>query len=115
MVLDFWATWCGPCREEMRTLEKIAGDYESAVMAWGISDEAPSTVKKWIANNQRKLPTLLDPDGKTSERYQIQSIPVLIVISRDGKVLSYYIGVQSEQSLRSAIDTGLREGQAKGD
>jgi thiol-disulfide isomerase/thioredoxin len=115
VVLDFWATWCGPCREEMPTLEKIADDYKSAVIVWGISDEAPSTVKKWIVNNRRKLPTLLDPDGKTSERYQIQSIPVLVVIGRDGKVLYYYIGVRSEQSLRSVIDAGLREGQSKGD
>jgi peroxiredoxin len=115
VVLDFWATWCGPCREEMATLEKIAGDYKSAVMVWGISDEEPSTVKKWIANNQRKLPTLLDPDGETSERYQIYSVPVLVVIGRDGKVLYYYIGVQPEQSLRSVIDAGLREGQSKGD
>jgi len=115
VVLDFWATWCGPCREEMATLEKIAGDYKSAVVVWGISDEAPSTVKKWIANNRRKLPTLLDPDGETSERYQIYSVPVLVVIGRDGKVLYYYIGVQPEQSLRSVIDAGLREGQSKGD
>jgi hypothetical protein len=92
----------------MSTLEKIAGNYKSDVMVWGISDEAPSTVKKWIAINQRKLPTLLDLDGKTSERYQIQSVPVLIVVGRDGRVLCYYIEVQSEPSLRSVIDAGLR-------
>jgi len=115
VVLDFWATWCGPCREEMKALEKISGDYKSAAMVWGISDEEPSTVKKWMAANHRKLPTLLDTTGRTSQRYQVLSVPVLIVIGRDGKVLSYYIGVQSEQSLRSAIDVGLREGRSKGD
>lgn len=109
VVLDFWATWCTPCREEMPILEKIAGDYKPGVVVWGISDEEPAKVKTWIAKNQRKLRTLLDPTGKTSDQYQVMSIPVLIVIGRDGKVLGYYMGVQSEQSLRSAIDAGLRK------
>jgi peroxiredoxin len=111
VVLDFWATWCGPCREELPTVEKIASDYSArGVEVWGISeDEEPSTVKKWLTSMQRKMQTVIDTEGKTEEQYQLEGIPTLIVLGRDGNILSYYTGNQPEQSLRSAIDMALRE------
>jgi peroxiredoxin len=112
LILDFWATWCGPCIEEMPTLEKIREEYKSrGVEVWAISDEDPPTVKMWLARHERKLQTLIDPDGKISEQYQVEGIPALVVIGRNGKILSYYTGNQSEQSLRYAIDMALSESQ----
>ena len=110
VVLDFWATWCGACKEEMPTLEKIGEGYKAKqVIVLGISDERPSTVKKWMVSNQRNMATAIDPDGKTSEQYDVEGIPAILVIGRDGRVLSYYVGTQSEQSLSSAIDMALKE------
>jgi len=54
---------------------------------------------------------LNDPDGKISEQYPVEGIPALVVIGRNGKILSYYTGNQSEQSLRYAIDMALSESQ----
>ena len=114
VVLDFWATWCGPCIEEMPTVENIGDAYEAkGVEVWGISDETPSTVKQWMAHHKRKLQTVIDLGGKTFEQYHVEGIPALVVIGRDGKILSYYTGTQSEQSLRSAIDVALKESPAK--
>jgi peroxiredoxin len=108
VVLDFWATWCGPCREELPILEKIRDEYKAkAVEFWGISDEEPSKVKYWMARNKTNLSTVIDPETKTSDQYKVDGIPALIVIGRDGKILSYYTGPQTEQSLRSAIDLAL--------
>jgi len=70
------------------------------VEVWGISDQEPSTVKVWLARYERKLQSLNDPDGKISEQYPVE-----------GKILSYYTGNQSEQSLRYAIDMALSESQ----
>jgi peroxiredoxin len=108
-VLDFWATWCGPCIAEMPTLETIEAEYKAkGVELWGVSSEEPSAVKKWLNQNQKTLKTLVDAEGDTSEEYDVEGIPALVVIGRDGKIRSYYIGNQTEQSLRTAIEAALR-------
>ena len=67
-------------------------------------------MKVWLARYERKLQSLIDPDGKISEQYSVEGIPALVVIGRNGKILSY-TGNQSEQSLRYAIDMALSESQ----
>ena len=113
VLLDFWATWCVPCTEEIPTVEKIADHYKArTVETLGISDEEPSVVKEWLALNKRNLRILIDPEGKVSEQFQVEGIPALVVIGRDGRILSYYTGTQSEQSLCSVIDVALNENPA---
>jgi len=108
LVLDFWATWCGPCIAEMPTLETIEAEYKAkGVELWGVSSEEPSVVRKWLRQNHKTLETLVDAEGDTSEEYHVEGIPALVVIGRDGKICSYYIGNQTEQSLRAAIEAAL--------
>jgi peroxiredoxin len=110
VVLDFWATWCGPCKEEMPTLEKVSADYKAKrVMVLSISDDRPSAVRKWMTNNPLNLPTLFDSERKTAEQFDVGGIPAIIVIGGDGKVVSYYTGTQSEKSLDSAVDKALMQ------
>lgn len=110
VLLDFWATWCGPCRAEMPIVKKITDDYSArGFEAWGISDEKVTVVKEWLAHNPWNLPVLNDEEDRVSEQFQVQGIPALLIIGRDGKILSYYTGTQSEQSLRSVIDLALNE------
>lgn len=110
VVLNFWATWCGPCMAEMPTLTKVANDYKrKGVVFWGISAEQPSTLRKWLTQNQTAFTIVLDKQGDVTEDYQTEGIPALVVIGRDGKIHSFYSGAQSEPSLRDAIDQALRE------
>ena len=69
-------------------------------------------MKEWLALNKRNLRILIDPEGKVSEQFQVEGIPALVVIGRDGRILSYYTGTQSEQSLCSVIDVALNENPA---
>jgi peroxiredoxin len=115
VLLDFWATWFGPCAAEMPIIKKITGDYSARDLeTWGISDEKVKVVKEWLARNSWNLPVLLDAEDKVSEQFRVEGIPALLVIGRDGKILSYYTGMQAEQSLRSVIDLALNESPSTG-
>jgi thiol-disulfide isomerase/thioredoxin len=108
VLLDFWATWCAPCIAEIPVIEKLADDYkERDLEIWGISGEKSDHVKEWILPQKQKLQTVIDRRGQTSKQYHVQGIPSIIVIDREGKIVSYYLGNQSEQSLRAAIDLAL--------
>ena len=114
VVLDFWATWCGPCREEMPVVAKLRADFApQGVEVWGISDEDSATLKEFATKNENRVPTLMDPDGQIADQYKVEGIPDLVVIGRDGKVVSYFYGMQPEPSLREAIELALKQGAAK--
>jgi peroxiredoxin len=110
VVLNFWATWCGPCIAEMPTIAKVANDYKpKGVVFWGISAEQPAALKRWLAQNQPGFTIVVDKDGDVTEDYRTEGIPALVVVSRNGKIRSFYSGPQSEPSLRAAIDEALHD------
>jgi peroxiredoxin/outer membrane lipoprotein-sorting protein len=103
VVLDFWATWCLPCRVEFPAIEKIRSEFGGAVRFYGVSDESPATVKQFVAEYRYEMPMLLDSNREMHRRYGIHKIPVLFVIDRDGVVRQRFIGIQNESELRNAI------------
>lgn len=108
VLLDFWATWCGPCLDEIPAILKLAFEYKSrGLETWTISDEPTAEIKQSLSTNGWVLPVLVDPDRRLSDQFQVVGIPALILIGRDGKVLSYFTGEESEQSLRFQIDSAL--------
>jgi thioredoxin-like negative regulator of GroEL len=60
-----------------------------------------------MLSKERKLQTVIDRSDIVSKQYRVQGIPSIVVIDRDGKIVSYYLGNQPEQSLRAAIDLAL--------
>jgi peroxiredoxin/outer membrane lipoprotein-sorting protein len=103
VVLDFWATWCVPCRVEFPAIEKIRSEFGEAVRFYGISDESPATVKEFVEEHRYKTPMLLDGNREMHRRYGIHHIPMLFVIDRDSVVRQQFIGTQNESKLREAI------------
>ena len=104
VVLNFWATWCGPCREEMPLLEELREELKPrGVEIWGVTDEPPHVARRWLAERKRTLPTLIDGGRKLFRHYAIESIPVLIVMRGDGKVSTYVVGLRGERDLRADI------------
>jgi len=105
VLLDFWATWCGPCRIEMPHVEKLYKELKAkGLVVFGIDfAEDPATVRSFLAKNTYTIPILLDTSGEVGRNYEAGSIPTLVVIGKNGKVSSYFTGVREESVLREAL------------
>lgn len=86
LVIDFWATWCPPCRKAMPGLDKLYSQNKADVVVLGMSDEDKSTVKSFLAKNQHEYPQAVDTSKKLYSAMGIQAIPHVIVVSTDGVI-----------------------------
>lgn len=110
VILDFWATWCGPCRKQMPALQTIEEDpslkERVVVLSINTDDVEPgreAMVRKFMRDNRLSLNVLLD-NGAVSGQYGVSRIPTLVVIRPDGTVAYAKSGVLSEKKLRQLID-----------
>ncbi|MGO9010069.1 MAG: redoxin domain-containing protein [Bryobacteraceae bacterium] len=107
VVLDFWATWCGPCRQELPIVEKLREEFAGKVQFFGINDEEKGTVAGFLRKNEYQLSVLMDGRRDVHRQYGIRSIPQLFVIDRNGVIRQHYVGTQGEGALRKAIEAAL--------
>lgn len=88
VMINFWATWCGPCRQEMPILDELYSRYERAgfqLLGVNIDDE-PQRAKDMIAELGVSFPVLFDNTKEVSELYSVQAMPVSVMVDREGKV-----------------------------
>ncbi len=100
LFLNFFATWCGPCREEIPAMEQLHRVYRDRGLAFVAVDmrESQKTVKAFLAELKATFPTLLDEDGSVSHEYGIRALPVSFLISPDGAILWRAIGAREWNS-----------------
>ena len=105
VLLDFWATWCGPCRIEMPRVQKFHDEFkDKGLVVLGINDgEIASRVEPFLKKNGYSFRILLDHDQSVAARYQVTGIPSLFVIDRNGVISSHFIGLRDEETLRDAL------------
>lgn len=112
VVLDFWATWCGPCMMAMPDLEKIQANYQNkGVQFLAInSDEGAADLKNFVQQNHSKMHVIVDSDGSVHQTYGIRAIPVTIVVDRNLKVRSFCEGYDPNmlRDLPVVLDQVLR-------
>jgi peroxiredoxin len=105
VVLDFWATWCGPCVEEMASLEGLKASLpDRAVEFWSITEDNPEAVRRWLEERKRTLPTVTIPRDTAFRSYGVESLPQVAIIDRKGVVAHQWAGLKSEKDLRQAIE-----------
>jgi thiol-disulfide isomerase/thioredoxin len=93
VLLDFWATWCGPCRISMPVMEKIQNEYPGDVSLLAINLQEPrELVESYIRRQNIRSTVLLDEDGEVGRVYQSHSIPMHVLIDREGIVRHVQIG-----------------------
>lgn len=94
IFLNFWATWCVPCRQEMPTMEKLHREYKKAgleVMAVNFR-ETRAEVQKFVDELGLTFTVLLDREGKVSEEYGVWSLPLSYFVNRKGEFVGKVIG-----------------------
>jgi peroxiredoxin len=112
VFLNFWATWCPPCREKMPSMERLHKEFKDqglAILAVDIG-ESPKQVTRFMKEFRLSFPALLDTDYAVSARYGIQGLPSTFLIDRGGRVVGKATGARDWASpkgkalIRSLLD-----------
>jgi peroxiredoxin len=111
VLLDFWATWCGPCRIEMPRVQKLHRDFRAkGLVVYGVNvGEETTKVRPFLTKNGYTFPMLLDRQKTVMDKYQVNGIPTLVIVDRKGTIHSYFVGVREDSVLRGALaDLGIK-------
>ncbi len=114
VLLNLWATWCGPCRFEIPELDKLHRTYSGRgfkVIGVSVDEGGAKDVKPFVAEQKISYPIVLDPEGKLATIEQTESIPTSILIDRAGKVVWRHVGPvsTSDPLLTRALESALNE------
>lgn len=112
VLLNFWATWCGPCVGEMPAFERLHEEYGDRVSILAVNCmEEMDTVNRFIADNGYTFPIAYDEKGDILKKYPSDGIPYTLIIDGNGMIKNIYLGAldaeQQYQEYKSAIDAVL--------
>jgi len=105
VVLNFWATWCTPCRTEMPEFQEIYQQNEADLVVLGINlEQTSSDIQDFITQLSITYPILLDLDGKVSKLYKVIQLPNTYFIDRQGILRIRHIGFLSSDQFQEYLD-----------
>jgi len=108
VVLNFWATWCPPCRAEIPFFQSASRKYNGQVVVLGVDDGEPrTTVAPFVTEMGMTYPVPLDSESVVSRRYRVNSLPSTYFIGRDGLVQHVHIGIINQAVLEAQIEALL--------
>ena len=118
VFLNFWATWCGPCRNEMPDIQKLYEEYaaqgdEAEVVILGVAgpgigqEGSAEDIAAFMEENGYTYPVLMDESMEMFSEYGISAFPTTFMINKEGKVYGYVPGQMTEDIMRSIIDQTL--------
>lgn len=102
VFLNFWASWCPPCREEMPSMERlneVFGSSDFVMLAVNVEDDGPRSVPGWLKENPYTFPILFDPQGQEKMRYGVTAIPETFLIDKKGVVVDRFLGAYDWSSV----------------
>jgi thiol-disulfide isomerase/thioredoxin len=115
-IIDFWATWCEPCRRSMPHIQGLLADSQLAqkglrvVAVNATNQDDRADVEAYIKENRYTFPVALDENGMMAQAFRVQAFPTTFVIGRDGKVRNMFVGATPEalKALDEAVTAALK-------
>ena len=109
VLIDFWATWCPPCRIALPHIQKLSREREDLTVIT-ITTDPPEVARQFLAENGYTFATLIDRNQTASRSYGITGIPTTFILGPDGTVRKHLVGYRSEPQLRAALaEAGLTD------
>ena len=110
VVVNFWATWCPPCRKELPDLEALFEKYkDKGLIVLSISDETAAKVSPFVEGQGITYPVILDPGGKVHELYKVDGIPKSFVYDREGRLVAQSIDMRTRHQFEEMLaQAGLK-------
>lgn len=106
VFLNFWATWCPPCKAEMPEMEMLYKETKNSdlvILAVNL-DEEKDTVQKFINSNKYNFPVLLDTGNIVASQYEVVSIPTSFFIDKEGNIVDKHIGAMTIEDMKNYIN-----------
>lgn len=105
VVIDFWASWCTPCRAQARFLEELIEEVDPEqvqFLAINVAEDE-ATVRSFVEKTPFSYPVLLDADSALSNRYPIHGLPTVMIIDKAGQIIFLHVGVTDKPTLRKKL------------
>ncbi|HEY5956698.1 MAG TPA: TlpA disulfide reductase family protein [Polyangiaceae bacterium] len=104
VLLDFWATWCGPCAEQAQILERFVATKRDGVAVFGVNEgESFDTLQPYFRQHHATYTMLSDADERLGEQFGVRGLPTLAVIDASGRIASLASGVVSYERLERLV------------
>lgn len=104
VIVNFWATWCGPCEEEMPDLQRLANERSDVVVLGVNKLELVDAIIPFVQERGLTFTMIANPDGDISERYGAKNIPISYFIHSDGTIGFRHLGIMSYEMMLEQIE-----------
>ncbi len=108
VLVNFWATWCGPCRQEQPALQRLAEDYRGRVAFVGVNHtDDLAAAREYLRQYGVTYPSVFDPAGEVAFDFRIPYLPATVIVDAEGRLRYRLLGAQPESSFRRYLEDVL--------